>query len=126
MLYFFILSAFAVAVLVMGVVVMGTRYVEPLRPIYPFAWRVLLWSSLGFLSANGLWLLLVSQVSASSGAGAVATMSTVVKIGYAVLLVFGPVMLSVAGFVGGAVLGLVLAFFASRRNAARGEEPFGW
>jgi hypothetical protein len=86
-----------------------------MAPAFPFAWRILLWSSVGFLVANGLLVggfLVLARLEPGSGARAPA-----VKLGLGAALILGPVVASAVGFVGGALLGAVLAVRARAVSA---------
>jgi len=122
-LYFFILPAFLLALIFMFFVTLAARFVEVLNPAYPFAWRVLLWSSIGFMLVNALWLLLVIFGATPGGQASEQQTSNLVKFGYAALLFVGPVILSAIGFLGGSVLGVWFAFKATRALTLNVRRP---
>ncbi len=113
MTYFLVLPAWLLAVLAMGAVTVAVRVVPRLSPAYRYAWRVLLWSSIGFVVANGAMVglyLLVARADTSGAAGDAA------KVGIAAALFLGPVVASAVGFVGGAAAGAVLAWRSGARR----------
>lgn len=127
--YFFILPVWLAAFVVMAGVTLTTRLVRRFAPVYPFAWRVLLWSSIGTWAANALafacWFVAAQVFEAAqpppiaSPAGQVARTVAVVGV-----LFVGPFVVSAAGFAGGTALGASLAFRARRRRSRRSEAPF--
>jgi hypothetical protein len=118
MAYFIILPLWLVAVAGIASVTIATRFVPRFGPAYPFVWRILLWTSVGFLFANGL--VLVFYVVAARLAGSLGPpphpVSQVV-LGSALLL--APIAGSVGGFLGGLAFGVWLAMRAMRKQRAR-------
>jgi hypothetical protein len=51
--YFFVIPVLILAVLAMSEASILCALVRRLRPAYPFTWRLLVWSSVGCLSAAG-------------------------------------------------------------------------
>lgn len=118
MTYFLILPVFSCALVLMSILTLVARFVAPLKPVFPFSWRVLLWSSVGFLLANGLWLLAMMAYSVLAQPIDQST-EYLVNFGYGVMLILGPVILSVVGFSVGAIVGVLLAFKSLRENLPR-------
>jgi len=112
LLYFVILPVFVVALVLMGCVVVACRFVDAIKPLHPFAWRVLLWSSLGFVLANSVMLGLLMLPGASGSTG-LEQAGNLAKIGYASVLFLSPAIASFIGFFGGAVLGIRLAYLSA-------------
>ena len=115
MLYFFILPLFVLALVFMTCATLAARFFEPLNGLYPFAWRILLWSSIGFLLANSLMIGLFFIPGAAGWQGANQPIDPV-KYSFLALLFLGPVVASLVGFFGGSLLGLWLAVKAKRKN----------
>ncbi len=104
MLYFFILAAWCFAVLLMAGATVATRVVEGLRPVYPIAWRVLLWSSAGFVAGNALVFgtyFAIARIAALFPQQEPQPPNVVL----AAVLLAAPVVGSFAGFCAGVVLG---------------------
>lgn len=109
MTYFFILPAFVVWLIIGVAFLVFVRT----RPLYPYAWRVVLWSSVGFVITNVLLLIVVAGAMALMGpapAEAERTMGRdalqlIVGLGAFV----GPVFASLLGWVAGAGAGVLLA-----------------
>lgn len=55
--YFLILPLFVLGVLLQSAVLGATMLFDRFAPLRPYAWRVLVWSSAGFLAANALLLI---------------------------------------------------------------------
>lgn len=119
MAYFLILPLWLASVLVMAAVAVATRVLRGGSAAFPYAWRILLWSSLGFLTANGLLLGGCALVASAAGAGAGAA-HPLVGLGLVAALLLGPIVASAAGFGGGALVGFVLAW-RSRRLGGEGR-----
>ena len=112
LLYFIIIPVFVVALFLMGCVVVACRFVDAIKPLYPFAWRVLLWSSLGFVLANSVMLGLLI-LPGTSGFQGFEQAGNLAKIGYASVLLLGPAIASFIGFFGGTVMGIRLAYLSA-------------
>ena len=50
--YFFVVPAFLVWLLIAGSATLAARSLPSLAPVYPFVWRISLWSTLGFIAGN--------------------------------------------------------------------------
>lgn|SRR5512146_2410010 len=86
--YLFLLPPWAVAVLAMAAATMATRVAPRLRPAYPYAWRILLWSNIGFVAANVLVQVFYPVLAA-------------VQVGLDFALVAAPIGCVLAGIVAG-------------------------
>jgi hypothetical protein len=104
LLYFLILPLFVLTLVAMTCATLAARFIEPLKALYPFAWRILLWSSIGFLVANSLMIGLFFLPGAAGWQGANQPID-LVKYGFLAILFLGPVIASLVGFIGGALLG---------------------
>ena len=106
MAYFFIVPLWMAAVIVMGVITLSARFVPSIHRLYPFAWRVLLWSSVGFLLSNAIavGLLFVPGLFAIE-----LSESRAAAYGFAAVVVLAPIMASIVGFLSGGVIGVWLA-----------------
>lgn len=112
--YFIILPLWLVAVAGMAAATVATRLAQRLRPAYPFAWRILVWTSVGFVTANALVMLfyfVAAQAAAMAGPG---PHHPLAKIGLASALLLAPIAGSVGGFLAGLALAVWLAVRATR------------
>lgn len=69
MAYFLLLPAWILALLGMIAATIATRAVPRWAPAYPFAWRILLGSTVGVLAANGALLGVFLPVARTADAG---------------------------------------------------------
>jgi hypothetical protein len=118
--YFLICPLWGLAVISLLAVTLATRVVRRLAPGYPFAWRILLWSSVGFLAANALLLaaLVGGGVLADKLPRASGLVGYAAAFGVAGAVFLGPFLASAAGFAGGAVVGAYLGFRAIQRRSS--------
>ena len=117
--YFFILPAFGIAVLFLGGFAVACRVAPSLAPLFPFAWRILLWSTVGFVVANGAVLLLcLVPAFVPEGAPGDPGAREVLKIGLAAGLLVGPFVASALGFMAGSTFGVFLALRSLRGKGA--------
>jgi len=125
MAYFLFLSAFGVAVLLLGGFAIACRVAPSLNPLFPFAWRILLWSTVGFAVANGavLLLFLVPAFAPAAAPGEPGAREAL-KIGLAAGLLVGPFIASALGFMAGSTFGVFLAL-RSLRSASGGRRDNG-
>lgn len=118
MAYFIILPVWVLVLLGMAALTVATRMVPRWSPIFPYAWRVLLWSSVGFLVANALlWLGEAAIVGAGRPADAEQSGPAALQAALGLALILGPVIASMAGF----GTGTGVALFLARRRAAKGQ-----
>lgn len=119
MLYFVIVPAFVLWLVVAILAVALTRTVPRLAHAFPYAWRIALWATLGFLGANALLILLLtggfpaldkpsSEIAASGDAG---------RILWAAGAVAGPPVASATGWLFGGIVGVALSL--RRRSSGR-------
>ena len=116
LLYFIIIPVFACALVCMTCAALASRFIERLRPVYPFAWRVLLGSTLGFVVANGVMLALVLLAVQHDGTADAEQAGDAAKLSFAAALFFGPVIASLLGFIGGSILGVWFAISSRSRR----------
>ena len=109
MAYFFILPAFIVW-LIIGMVSLAALRT---RPIYPYAWRILLWSSVGFVIANVLFMIAVAGAAVLVGPGPAEAERTAgrdaLQLFFGLSAVVGPILASLAGWAVGTGAGILLA-----------------
>lgn len=109
---FFILPLWAVAVLLMIALTVATRLVARLRPIYPYALRVLLCSNGGFVVANAFVLsvyVLVGRFAPSASGSA----HPALQFGVGVALLAAPIAATIGGVLAGAIVGMWLGHRAT-------------
>ena len=117
--YFFVILVFLIAAIGLSAASILAAVVPRLRPGFPFLWRVLLWSTAGFILANipvfGLYFvpLLLERTGMTPSSG---SSGSFLKLALAGGLLFGPLVASGLGFLGGAAIGVWLA----RRAVLRG------
>ncbi len=118
--YFFVLPVVGAVVLLLGAFTLACRATPSLRPLFPFAWRILLWSTAGVVAANAAVFLLYlvpafapEELAADQGARGL------LRIFLAAGLLVGPLVATALGFMAGSTLGAVLALRALRSSAAR-------
>ncbi len=119
--YFFVLPIVGLVVLLLGGFAIACRATPSLRPLFPFAWRILVWSTAGVVVANAAVFLLYlvpafapEELAAAQGAGGL------LKIFLAAGLLVGPLVATALGFMVGSTVGVYLALRALRR---KGREP---
>src|SRR5512145_2605335 len=95
-----------------------------LRPLFPFAWRILLWSTVGIVVANGAVLLLF-LVPALAPAGSPGDARGASKTGLGIGLLLGPFVATALGFMAGSTFGVFLAL-RSLREVPGGRRERGW
>jgi hypothetical protein len=119
MAYFIILPAFVVWLIVAAIALAVIRTNTRFSSVRPYAWRVVLWSTGGFIAANGLLVVIVAGAASVLGLGSpqrtVARDALQLIVGFGAIV--GPIPASLLGWLGGAVLGALLARRAgSRKN----------
>ncbi len=119
--YFFVLPVVGFVVLLLGGFAVVCRAAPSLRPLFPFAWRILLWSTVGVVVANAAVFLLYlvpafapEELAADPGAGGL------LKVFLAAGLLVGPLVASAVGFMAGSTVGVYLALRALR---GKGGDP---
>ena len=113
--YFVILLGFALFSVAAALGTLLAWIWRPLQPLFPFAWRAWLWSTVGFVAANAallavLWLILVMGDHAAS----MSLMQKAAGILGALTAVLGPFIASAVGLGAGFLLGCFLAWRAVR------------
>jgi|SRR6185312_2237825 len=113
--YFFILPAFVLAILALSTATIVSAMVRRFHFVFPFAWRVLVWSAAGCILANiPVFALYFLPVGLERGGvmPKAGTARTAVGIALATGLLVGPFVATAAGFFAGAAWG---AWRASRQ-----------
>jgi hypothetical protein len=116
MTYFFLVPLFALWLLAAAGALLMLRFTPSLRHLYPLAFSVALWSSLGFIVGNAALMLLIvfgGQFFQVRGDGALKDVMGVVWGG---LILAGPVLASAIGWLAGLGAGLLLSYRKSRRR----------
>lgn len=124
--YFIVLPVVGALVLLLGGFAVACRLAPSLRPLFPFAWRILLWSTVGVVAANGAVLLLYlvpsfapEELAADRGARGL------LKIFLAAGLLVGPLVASALGFMAGSTFGAFLALRSLRSPLSAGRDDRG-
>ena len=120
MLYFIILPAFALWLVLATLAVGVTKSVPKIAFAFPFVWRIGLWTTIGFVVANAVLVVLLTggffaidrQPSAANEGG------NAMRILWGVGTVVGPIIASTAGWLLGAVIGVTLSLRHRHRSAA--------
>ncbi len=119
--YFFVLPALGGVVLLLGGFAVACRAAPTLRPLFPFAWRILLWSTVGVLVANGaVFLLYLVPVFAPEEIAADHGARGLLKVFLAAGLLVGPLVASALGFMVGSTFGVYQALRALREKRSEG------
>jgi len=127
--YFIVAVGFILAAVLLATITLICAIVPGLRSGFPFAWRVWLWSSLGCVVANVPVFVLYFLPEALERTGTTPPPGVGRNVRGVVLaggLLLGPIIASVAGFVGGAAAGLVLAARATRLRSNKPLERAGF
>ena len=122
MLYFLVLPIFLLWLAGAGLAVAVCRWARRFRPAFPFAWRMALWASLGFLSANALLILSVVLglgIAERAPAGAGQVLGNLSAVGALV----GPPLISGAGWLLGLLVGAILAVRQRRVAPNNSSKP---
>ncbi len=112
--YFFILPAFVLYVLAMGLAIAAASIYQPLRHLRGYIVSVLGWSSLGFVVATIVYAVILVFTMAAVDRFVPGMRSMIGGIALAVVIFIGPFVAAVAGLLGG-------AFVAIRRLASPGR-----
>ena len=112
--YFFVLPAFVVYVLAMGLAIAVASVYQPLRHLRGYIVSVLGWSSLGFVVATIVYAVILVFTMAAVDRFVPGMRSMIGGIALAVVIFIGPFVAAVAGLLGG-------AFVAIRRLASPGR-----
>jgi hypothetical protein len=114
--YVFVIAGFAIF-LVLGALMTASSFVfSALRWLKPYAWRVWLWGSIGFVASDALLgALLYRALTDVSVSGVESPHRSVGDILVDVAVDFGPLVVSAVGVMGGSALG----FYLARRKASR-------
>ena len=118
MAYFFILPAFVVWLIVAAIGLAIVRTNNRFSGVYPYAWRVVLWSTAGFIVANALLIIVVAGAANVLGPGLPERTLTrdALQLIMGLGAILGPIPASLVGWLGGAALGAVLAGRAERQT----------
>ncbi len=116
--YFFVLPVVGVVVLLLGGFALACRLLPSLRPLFPFAWRILLWATVGVVAANGaVFALYLVPAFAPEGLAADQGTRGFLKMILAAGLLVGPLVATALGFMAGSTLGVFLALRALRPSS---------
>jgi hypothetical protein len=127
MAYFLIIPVFFCAVIAQLLALGAAAFFPQLALVRGYLWRILLWSSVGFLAANAAMIALaVVLLLASRGAGPSGEMGSswtqnATGVTGIVLLIVGPIVASALGFGGGVCWGILRA-----RRAKSASPPVTW
>lgn len=118
MLYFIILPAFALWLVLAAVAVCITKSVPRVAFAFPFVWRISLWATLGFVIANAVLILFLaggfSAVGTQPSAGTEG--GGALHILWGVAAIAGPIIASAAGWLVGAAVGAALSLRHRQRS----------
>ncbi len=118
--YFFVLPVVGVVVLLLAGFAVACRAIPSLRPLFPFAWRILLWSTVGVVAANGaVFLLYLVPAFAPEELAADRGVRDLWKVFLAAGLLVGPLVATALGFTAGSTLGAILALRSLRPAPGR-------
>ncbi len=127
MMYFVVAVLFVLWLVVAAGAVAATRFIAPLRPLFPFVWRMCLWATIGFLVADAA---LVGLMVVTSGFDPTFVRGTIgdeiLRFVVQLAILVGPLVASAIGWLAGLLLGILLAFLRQRRldeAAAKAEAP---
>jgi len=114
--YFIIIPAFAAWLVLSVITVLVCRFWAPAKVLFPYVWRICLWSDLGFLVANAIfWGLILMGLhflrEIQSGAHEAVSLIT------AGTLFIGPFIASALGWLAGFLAGIILACSAQEVQA---------
>ena len=121
MVYGIILPLFGLWLAGSGLVMAGTKLVPPLRPFYPYVWRIVFSASAGVVLANAVLLVMLGLgqgLLQLIDDGSPSTLRGLVAIGWAGGAMIGPFVASAAGWGVGALVGAVLALRTATRAAS--------
>jgi hypothetical protein len=109
--YFLMVLAFIGWLVLAAAATLATRYVPALSAAYPYAWRIALWASAGIVAANAALaaILFLSHAALPPGGA--------LQLTWGMAAVLGPLLVSPAGWLAGAVIGAVQAM----RRTARAD-----
>lgn len=119
--YVVAIAGFAIF-LILGALTTASSFIfSTLGWLRPFAWRVWLWGSTGFVVSNALlFALLYRALTHISVSGVESSHRKVSDVLIDVAIDFGPLVVSAVGVVGGTVLGLYLAWRKASRPVRTG------
>ncbi|MES2018195.1 MAG: hypothetical protein V4484_17040 [Pseudomonadota bacterium] len=125
MAYVFILLAFVLWLLFAAAAMLTTRLTPRLATVYPYAWRVSLWGTVGFLVANAmlLGLLALGFMAMDTRHPAPSLTQDAAKIAWALAALGGPFIASALGWMAGCPFGVLLAFLRARRSLPDNGPP---
>ena len=119
MAYFLILPAFVVWLIVAGVSTVIAKKFSRFPVAYPFVWRISVWATLGFVVANVLLIVLLALgfIALEDASADHSSSRDTFQIVWGLTAIGGPVIVSVLGWLLGAVAGVVLALIHYKRAA---------
>jgi hypothetical protein len=119
--YVVVIAGFAIF-LILGALTTASSFIfSTLGWLRPYAWRVWLWGSVGFVVSNAfLFALLYRALTHISVSGVESSHRVVGDTVIDVAIDFGPLVVSAVGVVGGSALGFYLAWRKASRPARTG------
>ena len=124
MTYFLVLPFFVLWLVFATGATVATRLVPQLQPLFPYAWRISLWASVGCVLVNAILMWLWTTMPHAVAAPATGTLEKDASQLALLLVVFaGPVLGSVTGWLAGALLGIALAYRRGRRGGRQRQAP---
>ncbi len=117
MTYFLVLPLLVMWLLAAAGATAATRMIPQLNHLFPWAWRISLWATLGCIVGNAILLLLLSNahhLGLPSDMGSFA--DELFKLGMGLTVLLGPIFVSAVGWIAGAIIGALLAFSRTRRQ----------
>lgn len=126
MIYFIIAPLFVLWLVTAAIALAATRFITPLRPMFPHVWRMCLWPTIGFIVAVGALMALTMLLIGFDMPLERGTMiDDIVRTVMGLAIGLGPLVAAVIGWLGGLLLGMALAFLRQRRldAAATAQAP---
>ena len=114
MVYFVLLPIFIMWLLLATAMVLLARLKPSLQHMYPIALGIAVWSSIGFIAANLVLILLIwigGQFVASDNVGSI---HQILQLVFGLMVLVGPIAASAIGWAGGLVLGCIFSYKKSR------------
>ena len=119
--YFFIAPAFALYLVLGGILVVACRVIDSRRRLLSYVWRIWLWGGIGFVVANMLLVaILYVPLTHLAVSGSAKPSHEIVDIIVGVAVLLGPFVASVFGLLVGAGADAYLAWRINRVARANG------
>ena len=104
--YFFILPAFVLFVVTLGVAMVVTSFYQPAARLRPYLVSVLIWSSLGFALSTILYVGALAAAAVVMDRLLAGKPSTIGGIAMGIVVFIGPFVAAAVGLVGGTVIAI--------------------